>query len=177
MSDQATSAADISLAADFTTPSQQDWEKEVLKVLNRKRPEGRELDIDQAYKRLTSTTVDGLTIKPLYTIEDGVEELGYPGVAPFVRGTTVRTGEMDAWEVAQLHENPDVTEARRDILNDLERGNTAAFVRVGVLRGEFLQQEVDAGDAFARSVPEIGKDLLLEPDGRGDRATHRLLQI
>lgn len=31
MSDQATSAADISLAADFTTPSQQDWEKEVLK--------------------------------------------------------------------------------------------------------------------------------------------------
>ena len=130
MSDQATSAADISLAADFTTPSQQDWEKEVLKVLNRKRPEGRELDIDQAYKRLTSTTVDGLTIKPLYTIEDGVEELGYPGVAPFVRGTTVRTGEMDAWEVAQLHENPDVTEARRDILNDLERGNTAAFVRV-----------------------------------------------
>lgn len=130
MSDQATSAADISLAADFTTPSQQDWEKEVLKVLNRKRPEGRELDIDQAYKRLTSTTVDGLTIKPLYTIEDGVEELGYPGVAPFVRGTTVRTGEMDAWEVAQLHENPDVTEARRDILNDLERGSTAAFVRV-----------------------------------------------
>lgn len=130
MSDQATSAADISLAADFTTPSQQDWEKEVLKVLNRKRPEGRELDIDQAYKRLTSTTVDGLTIKPLYTIEDGVEELGYPGVAPFVRGTTVRTGEMDAWEVAQLHENPDVTEARRDILNDLERGTTAAFVRV-----------------------------------------------
>ena len=130
MSDQATSAADISLAADFTTPSQQDWEKEVLKVLNRKRPEGRELDIDQAYKRLTSTTVDGLTIKPLYTIEDGVGELGYPGVAPFVRGTTVRTGEMDAWEVAQLHENPDVTEARRDILNDLERGSTAAFVRV-----------------------------------------------
>ncbi len=130
MSDQATSAADISLAADFTTPSQQDWEKEVLKVLNRRRPEGKELNIDQAYKRLTSTTVDGLTIKPLYTIEDGVEELGYPGVAPFVRGTTVRTGDMDAWEVAQLQENPDVTESRRDILNDLERGETAVFLRI-----------------------------------------------
>ena len=78
MSDQATSAADISLAADFTTPSQQDWETEVLKVLNRRRPEGKELNIDQAYKRLTSTTVDGLTIKPLYTMEDGAEELGYP---------------------------------------------------------------------------------------------------
>ena len=130
MSDQATSAADISLAADFTTPSQQDWETEVLKVLNRRRPEGKELNIDQAYKRLTSTTVDGLSIKPLYTIEDGVEELGYPGVAPFVRGTTVRTGDMDAWEVAQLQENPDVTESRRDIHNDLERGETAVYLRI-----------------------------------------------
>ena len=49
MSDQATSAADISLAADFDTPSQADWEKEVLKVLNRKRPEGKELSVEQAY--------------------------------------------------------------------------------------------------------------------------------
>ena len=130
MSDQATSAADISLAADFTTPSRADWEKEVLKVLNRKRPEGKELDIDQAYKRLTSSTVDGLTIKPLYTIEDGVEELGYPGVAPFVRGTTVRSGDMDAWEIAQLQEDPDVAETRRDILTDLERGDTAVYLRV-----------------------------------------------
>lgn len=130
MSDQATSAADISLAADFTTPSRQDWEKEVLKVLNRKRPEGKELGIDQAYKRLTSTTVDGLTIKPLYTIEDGVEELGYPGVAPFVRGTTIRTGEMDAWEVAQLEEDPEAAQTRRDILTDLERGDTSVYLRI-----------------------------------------------
>lgn len=130
MSDQATSAADISLAADFTTPSRQDWEKEVLKVLNRKRPEGKELGIDQAYKRLTSTTVDGLTIKPLYTIEDGVEELGYPGVAPFVRGTTIRTGEMDAWEVAQLVEDPEAAQTRRDILTDLERGDTSVYLRI-----------------------------------------------
>ena len=86
MSDQATNAADISLAADFETPSQADWEREVLKVLNRRRPEGKELGIEQAYKRLTSTTVDGLSIKPLYTREDGPEELGYPagldGTAP-----------------------------------------------------------------------------------------------
>ena len=100
MSDQATSAADISLAADFETPSREAWEKEVLKVLNRKRPEGKELGIDQAYQRLTSTTVDGLTIKPLYTKDDGVEELGYPGVAPFVRGTTVRSGSASAAPIA-----------------------------------------------------------------------------
>lgn len=89
MSAESTSAAEISLAADFATPSLADWEKEVLKVLNRKRPEGKELNIEQAYKRLTSQTVDGLVIKPLYTIDDGVKELGFPGVAPFTRGTMV----------------------------------------------------------------------------------------
>ncbi|MFD0866394.1 methylmalonyl-CoA mutase subunit beta, partial [Tessaracoccus lubricantis] len=130
MSDQATSAADLSLAADFDTPSRADWEKEVLKVLNRRRPEGSELTIEQAYKRLTSTTVDGLTTKPLYVKEDGADELGFPGVAPFVRGTTVRTGEMDAWHVAQLHEDPDAAETRRFILQDLERGGTAVYLRV-----------------------------------------------
>lgn len=130
MSDQATSAADLSLAADFDTPSQADWEKEVLKVLNRRRPEGKELDIDQAYRRLTSTTVDGLETKPLYVKSDGVDELGFPGVAPFVRGTTVRTGEMDAWHVAQLHEDPDAAESRRLVLQDLERGGTAVYLRV-----------------------------------------------
>ena len=130
MSDQATSAADISLAADFDTPSRADWEKEVLKVLNRKRPEGTELGIEQAYKRLTSTTVDGLEIKPLYTKDDGVEELGFPGVAPFVRGTTVRTGEMEAWHIAQLHEDPDAAETKRAVLADLEHGGTAVYLRV-----------------------------------------------
>ncbi|MDO5093029.1 MAG: methylmalonyl-CoA mutase small subunit [Propionibacteriaceae bacterium] len=131
MSAEPTSAAEISLAADFATPSLADWEKEVLKVLNRKRPEGKELNVEQAYKRLTSKTVDGLVIKPLYTIEDGVEKLGFPGVAPFTRGTTVRIGEMDeGWFIAQLVENPDAAEARKDIDTDLERGGSAVWVRV-----------------------------------------------
>lgn len=130
MSAESTSAAEITLAADFNTPTQADWEKEVLKVLNRRRPEGKELTIDQAYKRLTSHTVDGITIKPLYTAEDGVDELGFPGIAPFTRGTTVRTGEMDAWEVCPLHEDPDADATRRAILNDLERGATAVWLRV-----------------------------------------------
>ncbi len=130
MSAESTSAAEISLAGDFTTPTQDDWEKEVLKVLNRRRPEGKELNIDQAYKRLTSHTVDGITIKALYTAEDGVDELGFPGIAPFTRGTTVRTGEMDAWEVCPLHENPDADGTRNAILDDLERGATAVWLRV-----------------------------------------------
>lgn len=130
MSLEPTSAAEITLAADFDTPTKDDWEKEVLKVLNRRRPEGRELTIEQAYKRLTSHTVDGINIQTLYTAEDGVEALGYPGITPFTRGTTVRTGDMDAWEVCPLHEDPDAGSTRRAILNDLERGATAVWLRV-----------------------------------------------
>lgn len=122
---------DFNLAADFATPSQADWEKEVLKVLNRRRPEGKELNIEQAYERLTSHTVDGLEIKPLYLKEDGVEELGYPGVAPFTRGTTVRTGDMEnGWKIAQLHEDGDVAFTKAAVLADLERGGSAVFLRV-----------------------------------------------
>ena len=179
MSDQATNAADISLAADFETPSQADWEREVLKVLNRRRPEGKELSIEQAYKRLTSTTVDGLSIKPLYTREDGPEELGYPGVAPFTRGTTLRDGEMDAWHVAQLHETPDAAETTRNILADLERGCTAVYLRVDpdavavadvatVLSGVMFDlapvyltsrtQQLDAAAALVAALAASGKD-------------------
>lgn len=131
MSAEPTSAADISLAADFTTPTLEAWEKEVLKVLNRKRPEGKELSIEQAYKRLTSTTVDGLVIKPLYTKDDGLDEIGYPGVAPYTRGTTVRAGEMDdGWLIAQLVDDPDVATSRQAVKEDLERGASAVWVRV-----------------------------------------------
>lgn len=179
MSDQATSAADISLAADFETPSRETWEKEVLKVLNRKRPEGKELSIEQAYKRLTSSTVDGLTIKPLYTVEDGADDLGYPGVAPFVRGTTVRTGEMDAWQIAQSYEDPDAAATKRAILTDLERGTTAVFLKVdtdavavadvaSVLDGVLLDlapvfltsrtQQLAAAKAFVEVFAKSGKE-------------------
>ncbi len=151
MSAEPTSAADISLAADFATPSQADWEKEVLKVLNRKRPEGKELNIEQAYKRLTSTTVDGLVIKPLYTQEDGAKQLGYPGVAPFTRGTMVRTGEMDdGWFIAQLVEDPDAAEARKNIGTDLERGGSAVWVRV------------DPDAVAADKLAEVLSDVLLD---------------
>ncbi|MFV0428248.1 MAG: methylmalonyl-CoA mutase family protein [Arachnia sp.] len=131
MTDEAMQAAELSFAADFDSPSTHDWEREVLKVLNRGRPEGKELTIDKAYQRLTTTTVDGLVIKPMYTREDGVEQLGYPGVAPFTRGATVRNGDMDSgWQIAQLHEDPDPAVTRQAILTDLERGCSGLWLRI-----------------------------------------------
>src|SRR4051812_6860171 len=92
----------LQLAGDFAAPTREDWETEVLKVLNRRRPEGKELTIEQAMSRLRTKTVDGLTIEPLYT--DPVGPLGLPGAMPFTRGAAVHGA---AWDVRALHEDPD----------------------------------------------------------------------
>jgi methylmalonyl-CoA mutase len=117
------------LAGDFATPSRADWEAEVLKILNRRRPPGKELNIDQAMARLRTTTVDGLSIEPLYTEHEG--QLGHPGVTPFTRGTTIKTGALSAWDIRQLHEDPDVATTNKEILADLERGATSVWLRIG----------------------------------------------
>ena len=117
----------LQLAGDFAVPTRQDWEAEVLKVLNRRRPEGKELSIDQALQRLRTTTVDGIAIEPLYTESDA--PLGYPGLMPFTRGTTVRAG--GGWDIRALHEDPDVATTHAAVLEDLLKGATSVWLRVG----------------------------------------------
>ncbi|WP_028707332.1 methylmalonyl-CoA mutase family protein [Propionicicella superfundia] len=118
----------LQLASDFASPTREDWEAEVLKVLNRRRPEGKELTIEQAMTRLRTVTVDGLTIEPLYTRLE--EHLGHPGVEPFTRGARVRTGAVQTWDVRQLHEDPDVAFTNQQVLKDMERGATALHLRI-----------------------------------------------
>lgn len=116
----------LQLAGDFAAPTREDWEVEVLKVLNRRRPEGKELTIDQAMSRLRTSTVDGLTIEPLYT--DPVGPLGLPGAMPFTRGASVHG---TSWDVRALHEDPDVAFTNAQVLADLERGATSVWLRTG----------------------------------------------
>ncbi|MDR1712278.1 MAG: methylmalonyl-CoA mutase small subunit [Propionibacteriaceae bacterium] len=119
----------LQLAGDFASSTWDQWEVEVLKILNRRRPPGKEISIEQALERLRSTSVDGLVTEPLYTSYDG--ELGFPGVAPFTRGATVKDGDMDAWDVRPLHEDPDAAFSNAQVLADLERGATSLWLRLG----------------------------------------------
>ena len=116
----------LQLAGDFAAPTREDWEVEVLKVLNRRRPEGKELTIDQAMSRLRTRTVDGLTIEPLYTEAAG--PLGVPGAMPFTRGASIHGA---TWDVRALHEDPDVAFTNAQVLADLERGATSLWLRTG----------------------------------------------
>ena len=141
----------LTLAGDFAAPSRQDWETEVLRVLNRRRPEGKELSIEQAMKRLTTTTVDGLVIDPLYVQAD--RDLGHPGVTPFTRGTSLRTGAIHAWDVTQLHEDPDVAFSNAAVLADLTRGATSLWLRVD----PDAIAASDLGDVLAGVLPELAR--------------------
>ena len=118
----------LMLAGDFAAPTRQEWEAEVLKILNRRRPEGKELTIDQALSRLRTRTVDGLTIEPLYT--DPVAPLGLPGAMPFTRGASVRDSGV-SWDVRALHEDGDVAFTNAEVLADLQRGATSVWLRTG----------------------------------------------
>lgn len=139
---------ELALGSVFPTPTREQWEAEVLKVLNRRRPPGQELPIDKALGRLRSTTVEGITIEPLYTADH--RALGFPAVAPFDRGATIRTGDMDGWDVRQLHEDPDPAVTRQAVLNDLERGCSSVWLRTG-------SDAIDPAD-----LPEALADVLLD---------------
>jgi len=116
------------LAGDFPTPAREDWDREVLKALNRRRPPGSELTIEQAMKRLTTVTVDGVEIDPLY-LKPADQKLGYPAQSPFTRGAEA-PDPVAPWVLAQLHEDADVARTKAAIMADLEAGATGLWLRV-----------------------------------------------
>ncbi|MDI2031759.1 methylmalonyl-CoA mutase family protein, partial [Saccharopolyspora sp. TS4A08] len=57
---------------------------------------------------LATTTYDGITLHPLYSadlITEPPGPAGYPGSAPFVRGSRPQGGVAEGWEVRQRHEH------------------------------------------------------------------------
>ncbi|MEE1883782.1 hypothetical protein V0R55_26905, partial [Pseudomonas soli] len=94
---------ELSLAGDFPKVTHEQWEEAVLKVLNRGRPEGKELNIAQGMKRLEPTTVDGIQIEPMYRRQDAPEKLGHPsGKYDILPNGAVYDGEGYATIVASV---------------------------------------------------------------------------
>ncbi|MDR1355086.1 MAG: methylmalonyl-CoA mutase family protein [Propionibacteriaceae bacterium] len=116
------------LAGEFPQPTEEDWDREVLKVLNRKRAPGTELNIEESIKRLTTIAVDGLVTKPLYTKPDD-QIIGYPAQVPFTRGSSLPCPD-EPWIIEQLHEDPNVTTSNANVLDDLNKGGSGVWLRV-----------------------------------------------
>jgi methylmalonyl-CoA mutase len=84
-------------------------------------------------QKLVTHTYEGIDIQPVYTRRDHPGEgdpEGFPGLAPFVRGSrplgAVRTG----WDLRQEHAHPDLDAANRAILEDLQGGATSLLLRL-----------------------------------------------
>ncbi|MDO5697342.1 MAG: methylmalonyl-CoA mutase family protein [Dermatophilus congolensis] len=121
------------LASDFPKVSHDQWEVLVAKVMNRGRPEGKQLSPEQSVDRLRIHSLEGVTVEPLYALPDDVEEppaTGAPGVMPFTRGRSA-VKETSDWDIRQLHDDPDVAVTKAQILADLERGATSVWIKVG----------------------------------------------
>jgi methylmalonyl-CoA mutase len=124
-------------------------------------------DGDDPIGQLSTRTLDGIDVRPLYTREDAVDS-GRPGVVPFVRGSRAQGGGPVGWDVRAHHASADPDA----ILTDLENGVTSLWLGVGpgripldqlssVLEGVVLDLApiaLDAGDAAA-TVAEVFRDL------------------
>ncbi|MFE9256631.1 methylmalonyl-CoA mutase family protein [Streptomyces sp. NPDC006879] len=115
----------LSLASEFPDATHEQWQHLVEGVL---RKSGKEVSGSAAEQALATALEDGLTARPLYTAEDGDSpENGYPGFAPYVRGSR----PVGGWDVRQRHQLADPARTNAAILADLENGVTSLWLSVG----------------------------------------------
>lgn len=124
---------DLRLASLFPAASREQWQELVAAALRRS---GRMTEADPAERAealLTSTTYDGIAIRPLYTAADAppVDASGVPGQAPFVRGSRAGGPVPTGWDVRQRHAHPDPEVTREAVMADLENGVTSLWLVVG----------------------------------------------
>jgi len=106
------------LLEDFAALDLKAWRQEVERLLK-----GASFE-----KRMFTETLDGLTVKPIYTAADTAGPGGHPpdpGVFPFIRGSEAPGAPARTWEVAQELPITDPAEFNRAVCDDLEHGQTA----------------------------------------------------
>ncbi|QFY08551.1 methylmalonyl-CoA mutase [Nonomuraea phyllanthi] len=108
----------MELASGFVSVSRDGWRKLAVEVLRRSG-----VETASPEEALSSVTYDGVTVAPLYDLDDLPGDPGLPGEPPFVRGAAGVTG----WDVRQRHAVAD-PEA---VLADLENGVTSLWLVVG----------------------------------------------
>ncbi|MFF4614825.1 methylmalonyl-CoA mutase family protein [Nonomuraea jabiensis] len=124
----------MELATGFESISRDGWRALAVEVL---RKSG--IETESPEEALSTATYDGVTVAPLYDLDDLPGDPGLPGEAPYVRGARGTPG----WDVRQRHAVAD-PEA---VLADLENGVTSLWLVVG--DGAI---PVDALDAVLKDV-------------------------
>lgn len=117
------SAVEFSLEQDFPPVSYDEWRAMVEEALK-----GAPFE-----RKLVTHTYEGIDVQPIYSRRDqlaGDDPLGFPGCAPFVRGSEPLGAEPSEWDLRQEHAHPDLTVTNRAILDDLEGGATSLLLQL-----------------------------------------------
>ena len=109
-----------------------EWEAATAAVLRKSRRLGEEAPDAEVWAKLSTSTLDGITVAPLGTpsLSADLPDGGLPGQAPFTRGTTA-TRELDGWDVRAWFTDPDVERTARDVVTDLENGVNSLWISAG----------------------------------------------
>ncbi|MFF8983616.1 methylmalonyl-CoA mutase family protein [Streptomyces globisporus] len=160
----------LSPTAAFPDPSHDQWQSLVEGVL---RKSGKEVTGSAAEEALSTTLEDGLTTRPLYTASDESPDTGFPGFAPFTRGSRAEGNAAGGWDVRQRHALADPARLNEALLGDLENGVTSLWLTVGGPAGVPV-------DGLARALEGVYLDLApvaLDAPADLDAAATELLRL
>lgn len=115
----------LDLASVFPEVSGDDWKNLVSGVLSKG---GAVIEPDAAVARLTSTTLDGISVAPLYTSAPG--DPGLPGVAPYLRGASPAVNAAGGWDVRARFASGG-SDPAETIQTDLENGVSSLWLVLG----------------------------------------------
>ncbi|SLN77690.1 methylmalonyl-CoA mutase family protein [Oceanibacterium hippocampi] len=112
---------DLVLAGDFPAVDDAAWRGLVDKALK-----GASFE-----KRLVTRSLDGIEIRPLYTRDKDAprDRSGFPGAAPFTRGSDAAGATRWGWEIRQRFAHPEPAESNREIRRDLSGGVNSVLLR------------------------------------------------
>jgi len=84
-------------------------------------------------QKLVTHTYEGIDVQPLYCRGDRPADpdvIGFPGSSPFIRGSRPLGAVAHGWDLRQEHAHPDLLDANREILEDLQGGVTSLLLRL-----------------------------------------------
>lgn len=124
-----TPQGELRLAAEFPEADREQWRDAVRAALAKT---GTPVTDDEAPEMTLATrTYDGITVRPLYTTSDAPADAGFPGLAPYTRGTRAEGAGETGWDVRGRYLDPDARASNAAVLADLEGGVTSLWLVAG----------------------------------------------
>jgi methylmalonyl-CoA mutase len=136
------------LFSEFKSTDFEEWKEAAVELLKGKPYE----------KALLTRTYEGITLKPIYTMED-IEELPhidcYPGFPPYVRGTRPDGYISKPWDICQEIYTGHPRAFNEIALQDLYRGQTA----IGIVLDKASRRGIDPDEGEGLTIGERGLSL------------------